>query len=201
LRSFYREILAHPVDGQSYISYEGERTMRPTLFAATLAVLVATGAAAQMLKLPPALEALSRAASETVDVTMDSSMIRFAERFLSDRDPDQAKAKRILRGLNAIYVRTFEFSTDGAYSTSDLNSMREQLRAPGWSRMVEARDGKENVEVFTRTRGGEVDGMVVVAAEPKELTIVQIDGPIRPEELASLSGRVGLPRIRIGGIK
>ena len=67
--------------------------------------------------------------------------------------------------------------------------------------MVEARDGKENVEVFTRTRGGEVDGMVVVAAEPKELTIVQIDGPIRPEELASLSGRVGLPRIRIGGIK
>jgi hypothetical protein len=63
-----------------------------------LAGVLATVAAAQMLKLPPALEALSRLASETVDVTMDASMIRFAERFLSDRDPDQAKAKRILRG-------------------------------------------------------------------------------------------------------
>ena len=154
-----------------------------------------------MLKLPPALEALCRTASETVDVTMDASMIRFAERFLSDRDPDQAKAKRILRGLNAIYVKTFEFSTGGAYTASDLDSMRDQLRPPGWSRIVQARDGKENVEVFTKIRGGEVDGMVVLAAEPKELTIVQIDGPIRPEELASLSGRAGLPHIRIGSRK
>jgi hypothetical protein len=40
-----------------------------------------------------------------------------------------------------------------------------------------------------------VDGMVVLAAEPKELTIVQIDGPIRPEDLASLSGKAGLPRL------
>ena len=28
--------------------------------------------------------------------------------------------------------------------------------------------------------------MVVVAAEPKELTIVQIEGPIRPEDIARL---------------
>jgi hypothetical protein len=165
--------------------------MKLTLLAATLAMV----AAAQMLKMPPALEALGRLASETVDVTMDASMIRFAERFLSDRDPDQAKAKRILRGLNAIYVKTFEFSNERAYAASDLEAVREQLRGPGWSRMVQARDGRENVEVFTRIRSGEVDGMVVLAAEPKELTIVQIDGPIRPEDLASLSGRAGLPRL------
>jgi uncharacterized protein DUF4252 len=164
-----------------------------------VAGVLATLAAGQMLKLPPALEALSQVASETVDVTMDASMIRFAERFLSDRDPDQAKAKRILRGLNAIYVKTFEFSTEGAYNPADLDTVREQLRGPGWSRMVQARDGKEHVDVFMKTRNGEVDGMVVLAAEPKELTIVQIDGPIKPEDLASLSGHVGLPRWRIGG--
>jgi hypothetical protein len=163
-----------------------------------LGALLAAGAAAQMLKLPPALEALSQAASETVDVTMDAGMIRFAERFLSDRDPEQAKAKRILRSLNAIFVKTFAFSADGAYNASDLDSLRGQLRMPGWSRIVQARDGRENVEVFARLRGGEVDGMVVLVAEPRELTIVQIDGPVRPEELASLSGRIGLPRIRMG---
>ena len=175
--------------------------MKVNLLAATLAASLVTGAAAQMVKLPPAIEALSRTASETVDVTMDASMIRFAERFLSDRDPDQVKAKRILRGLNAIYVKTFEFSTDGAYTASDVDSVRDQLRAPEWSRIVQARDGKENVEVFTKIRGGEIDGMLVLATEPRELTIVQIDGPIRPEELASLNGRVGLPRIRIGKTK
>jgi hypothetical protein len=36
--------------------------------------------------------------------------------------------------------------------------------------------------------------LVVLSAEPRELTIVHIDGPIRAEDLASLSGRAGLPR-------
>ena len=166
-----------------------------------LAGVLATLAIAQLLKLPPALEALGRVASETVDVTMDASMIRFAERFLSDRDPDQAKAKRILRGLNAIYVKTFEFSTEGAYKLADLDAVRDQLRGPGWSRMVQTRDGKENIDVFMKSREGAVNGMVILASEPKELTIVQIDGPIRPEDLASLSGHLGLPHWRVGGPK
>ena len=37
-------------------------------------------------------------------------------------------------------------------------------------------------------------------AEPRELTIIHLDGTVRPEDLASLSGRVGLPKMRIGGI-
>jgi hypothetical protein len=38
---------------------------------------------------------------------------------------------------------------------------------------------------------------VVIAAEPLELTIVNIDGPIRPEDLAKLGGQMGVPRIDI----
>jgi Domain of unknown function (DUF4252) len=79
---------------------------------------------------------------------------------------------------------------------SDLDEVRAQLRGPGWSRMVEVQSRNEdNVEVYAKLEGGEVTGMVVLAAEPKELSIVQIDGPIRPEDIASLSGRVGMPNM------
>jgi hypothetical protein len=44
-----------------------------------------------------------------------------------------------------------------------------------------------------------MNGLVVLSAEPRELTIVHIDGPIRPEDIASLSGHVGLPRWNTGG--
>jgi hypothetical protein len=140
---------------------------------------------AQTLKLPVNIEALSHLATETVDVTMDASMIRFAEKFLSEKDPDQVKTK---------------FARSGSYSMSDLDAVREQLRGPGWSRMIQAREEDEHVEVYARMQGGEMTGLLVLNAEPRELTIVHLDGTVRPEDLASLSGRVGLPKMRIGGI-
>jgi hypothetical protein len=163
-----------------------------------LTLTLGQGLFAQPLKLPAKIEALSKIAKETVDVTMDADMLRFAERFLSEKDSEQAKAKRILRGLNSVHVKVLEFDSTGAYSLSDLDELREQFRVPGWSRMGEVRSRRDaNVDIYTRRSGGQVTGMVVLAAEPRELTIVQIDGPIRPEDIASLSGHIGLPIMRL----
>ena len=35
----------------------------------------------------------------------------------------------------------------------------------------------------------------MIAAEPKELTIVHIDGPINPEDLSELQGHMGIPKM------
>lgn len=161
-----------------------------------LSLTLASSLFAQKLRLPPKLEELSKIASETVDVNLDATMLRFAEKFLSDRNADEAKVKRLLRTLNNVYVRVFEFDRAGAYSPADLEDVRAQLRTPGWSRIVEARErGNEHVEIFARMDAGAMTGMVVLAAEPKELTIVQIDGPIRPEDIASLTGHIGLSNL------
>src|SRR5215207_5841386 len=118
-----------------------------------LTLALTSGLFAQRLKLPPRLEALSKFASETVD----GSMLRLAEKFLSDKEADEAKAKRILRGLSNVYVRVFEFDRPGVYSMSDLDEVRAQLRGPGWSRMVEVQSRNEdNVEVYAKLEGGEV---------------------------------------------
>ncbi len=144
-----------------------------TTFLLTLALT--TGLFSQPLTLPPKIEALSKIARETVNVTVDENMLRFAD------------AKRVPRGLKKVYVRVFEFDDAGAYSMSDLDEFRAEMRKPGWSQMIDvkSRDG-ENVNVYVRQDGAEITGMVVVAAEPKELTIVQIEGPIRPEDIARI---------------
>jgi hypothetical protein len=43
--------------------------------------------------------------------------------------------------------------------------------------------------------GDTIQGLVVIATEPRELTIVHIDGPITPEELSELSGHMGIPQM------
>jgi hypothetical protein len=149
------------------------------------------------------LDHLARKATETVDVTLDASMLQFASRFLSEKKTDEAQAKQLIENLRGIFVRSFKFDTPGQYTPADVESVRSQLAAPGWTRIVGVRskgDG-DNVDVYLRKNGEEVTGLTVIAAEPKELTVVHISGPLRPEDLAKLGGQFGVPRVEMGGDK
>ena len=154
-------------------------------------------AMAQEIKLPPGIEKLADKASEVVDVTLDQNLLQLASRFLSDKDADEARVKRLVAGLKGIWVRSFEFENPGEYSEADVEMIRSQLRGPGWSRIVGVRSkkGGDNAEVYIKTENGQIMGLTVVAAEPKELTFVNISGPIRPEDLQELGGRFGIPRM------
>src|ERR1700730_5651438 len=118
-----------------------------------IAVLAAalTPVWAQEIKLPSNLEHLAAKARESVTVTMDKSMLRLAGRFLSDRD-DEAKAKKVMAGLEGISVWSFEFEWEGEYNTGDVDAVRAQLQAPAWSRIVgvKSQDG-ENVDVYCKS--------------------------------------------------
>ena len=70
--------------------------------------MIAT-AGAQEIKLPANLDQLAAKAKNVVDVTMDGPLLQLAGRFLSDKDPDEARAKRMVGNLKGIYVRSLEF--------------------------------------------------------------------------------------------
>lgn len=158
------------------------------------------GAWAQDIKLPPSFDKLAAKAENSVDVTLDGSMLQLAGKFLSDKEADEAKAKSLIGGLKSIYVRSFEFAKEGEYDSADVESIRAQLKAPEWSRVVGVKSKREgdNAEVYLKTSGGtQIGGLVVIAAEPKELTIVSIIGSISPEDLASLGGQFGIPKVDV----
>lgn len=163
----------------------------------TMAVgLAAPAWAADDIKMPVDLEKLAARATESVDVTLDASMLQLASKFLSNGDPDEIQVKKLVSKLKGIYVRSFEFDKEGQYSLSDVKSIRTQLKAPGWARIVGVTSLKgENSEVYLKKDGDKIGGLVVIAAEPKELTIVHIDGPINPEELSELGGHMGIPKM------
>ena len=158
---------------------------------------------AQDIKLPANLDQLAAKAKNVVDVTMDGAILQLAGRFLSDRDPDEARVKRMVTGLKGIYVRSFEFESRGEYRESDVEQVRSQLKSPGWTRVVgvrSKRDG-ENAEVFLKNEGSTIGGLVVLVADPRELTIVNIVGRIDPEDLRDLGGHFGIPKVDLDGQK
>ena len=163
-----------------------------------IAAALAAPLTAQQIKIPQNLERLSADAEESVNVTLDGSLLQLASRFLSDKDPDDAKVKKILAGLQGIYVRSFEFAQDGAYTAADLNEARALVQGPTWSRIVgvKSKHDGENVDVYLKVEtGGKIGGLVVISAEPRELTIVNIVGTIDPDQLVELGGQYDIPRL------
>ena len=143
------------------------------------------------------LDHLASRASESVDVTVDEKLIQLAAKFLG-KDPDEAKVKEIINGIKGIYVRSYEFEKEGEYSTADLDSIRTQLRSPMWTRIVNARSKKDgNFEVYLMTDTSRLGGLALLVSDPKELTVVNIVGPIDLEKLSQLEGQFGIPELQI----
>jgi hypothetical protein len=142
------------------------------------------------------LEKLADKAAEVNDVTLDGALLDFARAMLKKADdPDAAQVKEVLMGLKGIYVKSFEFDEPNQYSQSDVEAVRSQLSGPRWQRIVTShtrRSGERN-EIYLFKEGDKIGGVVVLVAEAKELTVVNIVGTIDVDKLEKLGGHFGIP--------
>jgi hypothetical protein len=167
-----------------------------TIVLTMMLVPVVSAAQGARLKLPD-LTQLASKASESVDISLDPSLLGLAARFMRADDADERAAKEMIQSLQGIYVKSFEFDSPNSYSKSDVDAVRQQLSAPGWSRLVGVRSRRESsdVDVFVWMNGDKPGGLAIVASEPLKLTIVNIIGAIDLERLRGLEGEFGIPRL------
>ena len=159
-------------------------------------VPVVSAAQGPQLSLPD-FSQLAQKASETVDISLDSSLLGLAARFMNGENDDEKVVKELLTSLRAIYVRSFEFDTDGVYSREDLDQIRRQFSAPGWNRLVGVRSKREgtNVDVYMWMDGKDPGGIAILATEPRRLTVVNLVGRVDLEKLRRLEGEFGIPKL------
>ena len=170
---------------------------RMVALAAVAIVLVPAISRAQDVVVPQNIERLGQRAVNAVNVTVDGALLQLASKFLSANDPDQRIVKEVISGLKGVYVRSFEFASAGEFSDADVESLRATVKGPNWQRMVNVRStrGGENVDVFFRIEKDKIAGLVVIAAQARQLTFVNIVGQIDIEQLAKLGGHMGIPKI------
>jgi hypothetical protein len=146
------------------------------------------------------LEKLAPKAAETVNIEIDGILIKFAGSILSDEDADERAVKELVSGLRGVYVRSYEFKSSGEFAEADVAAVREQLRAPGWSRVMDVKSrGLDfgDAEVYLATVGGRVEGFALVVVEPRELTVVNIVGSLDLDKLRRLGDTLKLPHIHV----
>jgi hypothetical protein len=160
---------------------------------------LATAAAPDFQLKMPNFDSLAAKASDSVSITLDSGLLGIAAAFLDSSNPEDAAAKELISGLKGIYVRSYTFDKDFAYPSADVDMLRRQLSAPVWQRLVGVRSGKEqaNVDIYMSVNQNNANGLVIIASEPREFTVVNIVGSIDLQKLRRLDGRFGIPKLQL----
>lgn len=169
--------------------------MKKIFLTAACALLVPAAALAQAFTIPERIESLSAKAKESVNITLDGPLLQLAGQFLNSGNSDERAAKEIVSKLRGIHVRHFEFAREGEFSDADLDALRAQLRSPAWARVVDSREQGEHTQIFVRQENNTLGGLVILATERTELSIVSIDGQIDLKQLSTLGGKFGIPNV------
>jgi hypothetical protein len=177
--------------------------------APTLAILAAAGILAMPslaadhgaeLRIPD-FSHLRAKAVDSVDISVNGFLLRMLSKIARSadepHDSEEAAALSLLGDIKSVQVRSFEFDHDNAYDKADIDAVRKQLSGGGWSPLVQSRkrDAREDVDVYVRMVGERIEGLAVVASEPREFTIVNIVGHIDIDKVAMLDGQFGIPKV------
>lgn len=168
----------------------------PALAAPPAAAPPATALPLGQLLLPD-LTTLEPQARDSVQISLDAALLGVAARFLDSGQPEDRAVKDIVTGLQGVYVRSYTFDHPFEYPTRSIESLRKQLHTACWQSVLSARNGQAQsaVDIFICQLGQKARGLAIIAAEPRELTIVNIVGAIDLDKLHRLEGHFGIPKL------
>jgi len=167
------------------------RKLTQILVAAVLCFFALRGSAQDAKLQLSNLDKLSNKAARVTDVTLDGALLQFAVNMIQKidaEDEDVAQLQSIIKNLKGIYIKSFEFDDASQYSKADVDGIRSQLTSPRWSKIVQSIEKRRNEydEIYVLKNGDKVGGVVILVAEARELTVVNLVGEVPMDKVASL---------------
>jgi hypothetical protein len=155
-------------------------------------------AAAQQDDVLSGVDKFAQGAKESNEVTLDKNMMGMASTMMLMQGGNHAGMDLALMGMmqkmDSVLVRDYEYASAGQYNMNDVEQIRKRLDTGGWSHLVKTRSATETSDICVRTDAeGVISDLVIIDAEPKELSFIHLKGHMSPKDLSKMSGSFGGP--------
>lgn len=141
------------------------------------------------------LKGLEAKAKESTDINLGPEQIKLMMGFSGEGSKElQGLGKTIER----VQVKTFEFDKEGAYNIADMEGLRAKLKTGDYLPFISVKEKNGFTEIAMRKGPKGMNGFVILVAEPRELTVVNIVGEIDLASLGKLTGKFGIPNVQMG---
>lgn len=168
-------------------------------FAAPLAVPVSMTA-----QEPPAvaqsLGSLADQPGTHTAFSFDRSLMQIAQNLLQSNGMDANRAAAALTGIS---VDSYHYPRPAFYTPEVMGTIIDTFHTAGWKHLVNGNQTPANsaqphaalTDMWLHFSGADVDDFMVMIRAPKDMTVIQVTGDLRPLDLLHLSGHFGIPKV------
>ena len=125
-------------------------------------------------------------ADKEISISIGPTILNFVRAFV-DESEDFAD---LVSDVDGIHIRVYNIDDNVDVISGYINESANKLSRRGWDRLVTVKEEDEHVAVMVKLEDDQVQGVVVLVAEPSEAVFINVIGNIRPESLQPLLARV-----------
>lgn len=159
-----------------------------------------------------AMAAMAPLCAQTIDFKMldklgekakESSVVNLGPEqlgMLSGLNSGGKNLGEVAKSLRTVQVRSYEFDQKGEYDVAIVQAFRDKVKASGeWVNVIEVKEKGGFTDIsYAKGPDGKSKGFLIIAAEPREVSVVYIDGPLDLSSLGKLGGALGIPELSGG---
>jgi len=128
-------------------------------------------------------EKFAQGAKEVTEVNMDKNMLGMVPK------GDSGMASK----MDFIVVHSYTYDKPGMYRMEDVDVFRKRLTDGSWNCFVHTRDKDGSTDICTRAGDhGDSNEMVIMTAEPLELTFIHLRGKVSMSDLGKMSSSMSM---------
>ncbi len=161
---------------------------------------------------PAPIERLSAQPQGVADILMSlASTPATRSAFTFDRDMLQSM-EGVLGGgtgaLNSVTVENYRYHEPAFYIPENMAALNATYNAAGWKHLVDPRPSPRDssapqrplTDLWLHFANTEIDHVTVVIRAPRQMSVIEVSGVLRPLDLVHLSGHFGIPKVDPGAV-
>ena len=135
-------------------------------------------------------EKFAQGASEVTEINLDPNTMSMIGRgndmftFNKDKDKDSSTAHK----MNFVVIHSYKYDKPGMYSMDEFQAYSKKLTDGSWNCSIHVRSKDGSTDICSRAAADhESNEMVILTAEPRELTFIHMSGKMSLNELSGMS--------------
>ena len=118
-----------------------------------------------------------------ITINLGGTMLNFVGQLSSSESPETSQ---LISKLKGIRVQIYNTADKMEAATEQFGKTRKHLKSSGWEPIVQVNEDDEQVLVYTKMAGGNMEGMTVMVVDGEEAVFVNVIGQLNPAELAQV---------------
>jgi hypothetical protein len=172
--------------------------MKFPLTYALLALAMPAAVAQQPPGVPEMLQTLVSQQATHTAFTFDREMLQTADGLMGIEN----------NALNSITVENYHYPQPAFYVPENMAALKAAYGAAGYKHLVEqhvdARDAAMPhgtlTDLWLHNNGTQIDSVIVLLRTPRQMSVIDVTGSLRPLDLVHLSGHFGIPKVDPGAV-